>query len=216
MGLAWRAKFALPRPRPKPMNSRHLDIGCGAIPRNPYGRDEVHAVDLAVPAGVAAERFRAANLTLEPIPHPDSTFDSVSAFDFLEHVPRVLPTADGRSTRFPFIELMDEIHRVLKPGGRLYALTPAFPRPEAFVDPTHVNVITDQTWTYFCGERPLARLYGYRGTYDMLRNEWARFPHGYSATAEASRYRRLSTWWNVKRGRHSHLLWEFACVKPAG
>jgi SAM-dependent methyltransferase len=196
------------------MTTRHLDVGCGPIPRDPYGRSELYAVDLVLPAGVDLERFRQANLSLEPIPFADSSFDSVSAFDFLEHVPRVLATAQGRATRFPFVELMDEFHRVLKPGGRLYAVTPAFPRPEAFVDPTHVNVITDQTWTYFCGERPTARLYGYRGSFELLRNEWAQFPDALNSSARLGWRRRLSRWWNIRRGRHSHLLWEFACVKP--
>ena len=35
-----------------------------------------------------AQFFRLANLSIDPIPHPDSSFDSISAFDFLEHVPR--------------------------------------------------------------------------------------------------------------------------------
>jgi SAM-dependent methyltransferase len=211
-----RAKFGgtLPPDR-DPMSTRHLDMGCGPAPRNPYGQAELHAVDLVIPAGADPGRFRRANLSLEPIPAPDSTFDSVSAFDFLEHIPRVLPAADGRSTRFPFVELMDEVHRVLRPGGRFYAVTPAFPRPEAFVDPTHVNVITDRTWTYFCGPQPTARLYGYRGAFELLRNEWAHFPEAYAASPVLPWRRRLSRWWNIRRGRHSHLLWEFACVKPA-
>lgn len=96
------------------MITRYLDIGCGPCPRNPYHCDEVFAVDLALPAGISSSQFVQANLSLEPIPFPDSSFDSVSAFDFLEHVPRVLQTSDGSGTRFPFVELMNEIHRVLK------------------------------------------------------------------------------------------------------
>ncbi|MDQ3205818.1 MAG: hypothetical protein M3Q40_04805 [Pseudomonadota bacterium] len=40
---------------------------------------------------------------LEPIPYPDGSFGSVSAYDFLEHVPRIFPSADGRATVFPFV-----------------------------------------------------------------------------------------------------------------
>ncbi len=196
------------------MGTRHLDMGCGPSPRNPYRRAELYAVDLVTPPGVDPARFHRANLTLEPIPFPDSSFDSVSAFDFLEHVPRVLGTRDGRATRFPFVELMDEIHRVLRPDGRFYAVTPAFPRPEAFVDPTHVNVITEKTWTYFCGERPTARLYGYRGRFELLRNEWAHLPDAVESAAPLRWRRKLSRCWSRCRRRHSHLLWEFACVKP--
>ncbi len=196
------------------MSSRHLDLGCGAVPRNPYGRAEVHAVDLAVPPGLDPARFRRANLAVEPIPYDDSSFDSVSAFDFLEHVPRLLPTADGRSTRLPFIELMDEIHRVLRPGGRLYAVTPAFPRPEAFVDPTHVNQVSLGTARYFCTPDPLARMYGFRGAFALVRNEWALHPEAFSASPTLGWRRRFTRWRRARGGRLSHLLWELACVKP--
>lgn len=195
------------------MTTRHLDLGCGASPRNPYRRDEVHAIDLSAPEGMDARFFRQANLSLDPIPHADSTFDSISAFDFLEHVPRVLMTADGRGTRFPFIELMNQIHRVLKPGGKLYALTPAFPRQEAFQDPTHVNIITEQTWRYFCGEKPAGRMYGFSGRFEMLKNEWALYPEAFTPDAPLNWRRRYSKWRRTRAGSLSHLKWEFACVK---
>ena len=197
------------------MTTRHLDLGCGPSPRNPYACDEAHAVDLAQPDRLAPHLFRRANLSIEPIPHPDSSFESVSAFDFLEHIPRVLGTRDGNGTRFPFIELMDEIHRVLKPGGRFYAVTPAYPRIQAFHDPTHVNFITHGTWEYFCGAAPGARMYGFAGRFDKLRNEWALHPEAFTPGAELSTWRRFRRWRLRRVGRLSHLIWEFACVKPA-
>jgi SAM-dependent methyltransferase len=198
------------------MTTRHLDLGCGATPRNPYGCDELHIVDVVESPGIEATRLRIANLSIEPIPHPSSSFDSVSAFDFLEHVPRVLTTADGRSTRFPFIELMNEIHRVLAPGGRLYALTPAYPSGEAFQDPTHVNFITDQTWRYFCGEPPEGRGYGFTGQFRLIRNERALYPEAFTPLVPVNWRRRYRRWRLLRTGRLSHILWEFASVKPAG
>ncbi|MEP7056488.1 MAG: methyltransferase domain-containing protein [Caldimonas sp.] len=197
------------------MVTRHLDLGCGPTPRNPYRRDEAHGIDIALPAGLDARYFRSANLSVEPIPHADASFDSVSAFDFLEHVPRVLGTPDGRGTRFPFVELMGEIHRVLKPGGRFYAVTPAFPRPEAFHDPTHVNYITDGTWAYFCGAEPPARMYGFGGRFEMLANEWALHPEVLTPGAKLSAARRFKRWRRGRTGALTHVTWEFACVKPA-
>jgi SAM-dependent methyltransferase len=198
------------------MTSCHLDIGCGGVPRNPYGRDEAHGVDIALPEGADPRLFKRANLSLEPIPYPDATFDSVSAFDFLEHVPRVLMAPDGRNTRFPFIELMNEIHRVLKPGALFYALTPAYPSVEAFQDPTHVNVITEGTWQYFCGSPPQGRMYGFTGEFEMRRNERALYPEAFDPTASVGWSRRRRQRRLEQTGRLSHLMWEFACVKPAG
>jgi len=193
---------------------KHLDLGCGPVPRNPYRRAEVHAVDLVVPECVDPQRFRCANLSLGPIPHADSSFDSISAFDFLEHVPRLLSTADGRGTRFPFIELMDEIHRVLKPDARLYTVTPAYPSAAAFQDPTHVNIITDQTWRYFCGQTPMARPYGFNGRFEMLRNEWAVHPEAFEPLVPLGWRRRFSRSRRLRQGRLTHLVWEFVCIKP--
>lgn len=195
------------------MITRHLDLGCGPCPRNPYHCDEVHAVDLAFVQGVDPARFRQANLSVEPIPHPDSSFDSVSAFDFLEHVPRVLATFDGRGTRFPFVELMNQVHRVLKPEGRFYALTPAFPRPEVFHDPTHVNVITQGTVHYFCGPEPDAQMYGFNGSFQIVQNEWAILPEAFSPRVPLTPMRRLKRLYRARTGRLSHIAWELACVK---
>jgi SAM-dependent methyltransferase len=197
------------------MTTLHLDLGCGTVPRNPYRRDEAHGIDIALPASLDPRLFKCANLSVEPIPHLDSSFESVSAFDFLEHVPRVLSAADGRGTRFPFIELMGEIHRVLKPGGRFYAVTPAYPRSEAFHDPTHVNAITDGTWAYFCGEAPAARMYGYTGRFDLLVNAWVLHPEALTPDVPLSAARRFKRWRRGLVGRLSHIAWEFACVKPA-
>ena len=195
------------------MVTRHLDLGCGPVPRNPYGRDEAHGIDIALPEGLDPARFRRANLAVEAIPHADSSFDSVSAFDFLEHVPRVLPTADGRGTRFPFVELMGEVHRVLRPGGRFYAVTPGYPRPEAFHDPTHVNPITTGTADYFCGPEPGARMYGFRGRFDLLFNDWVLHPEALTPGVQPGAARRFKRWRRGLRGGLSHVAWEFACVK---
>ena len=195
------------------MITRHLDIGCGSSPRNPYGQTETHGIDIAPFGAQTSDFFRAANLSLVPIPHADSSFDSISAFDVLEHVPCVLTTADGMATRFPFIELMSEISRVLKPGGRFYAVTPAFPHPTAFHDPTHVNIITIGTWEYFCGDNALARMYGFTGQFDLLRNEWAIHPEAFTAAPIQNWQAKWRRFRRTLRGTNSHVLWEFVCTK---
>jgi SAM-dependent methyltransferase len=196
--------------------TRHLDLGCGAVPRNPYARDELFGVDLSGSAegGPDVVQIRRANLVLSPIPFDDQHFDSVSAYDFLEHVPRVLATADGLATRFPFVELMNEVWRVLRPGGLFYASTPVYPHSNAFVDPTHVNVITDGTHRYFTQPHRLAAMYGFKGDFKSLRVQLASpNEHTVYTPALAGRLQRWRHAWRVKRGRCGHVVWEFEAVK---
>lgn len=204
---------------------RHLDLGCGGSPRNPYDRGVLCGVDIC-PADVrATHEHRVANLVVEPIPYPDGGFGSVSAYDFLEHVPRVFPDAKG-GTRFPFIDLMDEIWRVLADGGRLYALTPAYPHPDAFVDPTHVNIITGDTHRYFCGDAPEGRMYGFKGRFEVVRVVRTERAGAYGALQgsplnhpRAKLWARAARrWFRYLRGRvptpkAPYLLWELRAVK---
>jgi SAM-dependent methyltransferase len=68
------------------------------------------------------------------------------------------------------VELMNEIYRVLKPGGRFYSFTPAHPASAAWRDPTHVNIITDETFLYYFDDAyRWADKYGFRGYFHI---EW--------------------------------------------
>ena len=62
-----------------PAIERHLDLGCGARPRNPYGRRDLYGVDLYRPRTDVDFEFAAANLALEPIPFASDLFGSVSS-----------------------------------------------------------------------------------------------------------------------------------------
>jgi SAM-dependent methyltransferase len=191
----------------------HLDLGCGPEPRNPYGRSRLCGIDIRALPAAAGTDIRVANLAVDPIPFADGMFGSVSAFDFIEHIPRLLPSTDGRGTRAPFIELMNEIWRVLAPGGRLWALTPAFPHAEAFQDPTHCNFITEGTHLYFCGPRPYGASYGFKGCFDVKRVAWVLPEHALTDAPLSFGQR----WRHVRRrakGRLTHLLWDLEAVKP--
>ena len=73
------------------MNTRHLDIGCGGKARNPYKADKLYGVDIMESVeNPWLDEYASANLAVEKIPFEDDFFDSVSAYDFLEHVPRSL------------------------------------------------------------------------------------------------------------------------------
>ncbi|GMV45188.1 MAG: hypothetical protein AMXMBFR66_05860 [Pseudomonadota bacterium] len=195
------------------MTTRHLDLGCGRVPRNPYGRDELYGVDLDAPAD-GEGRIRRANLAVAPIPWPDDSFESVSAYDFLEHVPRVLPTADGQGTRFPFIELMNEIWRVLVPGGLFYASTPAYPHKTAFQDPTHVNYVTADTHEYFTRPKRLAALYGFSGDFEARRVQLTKSSASHDfVPVPANWFERARLARRIRQGRCSHVIWEFVALE---
>ena len=124
--------------------SVHLDFGCGLCPRNPFGAQEVISIDLKshsenLPTHIVARG--------DPIPFPDNFFTSVSTYDVLEHLSR--DSIHGNE----FVFIMNELYRVLKPGGVAVHIFPAFPHTDAFSDPTHVNFITSRTLDYFVGKR---------------------------------------------------------------
>jgi len=188
---------------------RHLDLGCGLNPRNPYRASESYGCDIRN-FDLAVDKeftYRQANLVEDPIPFEDDFFYSVSAFDFIEHIPRqAFVKSKGHCN--PFIDLMNEIYRVLKPGGIFVAFTPAYPSPEAFVDPTHVNIITDRTHLYFCSPNPPASIYGFKGCFEPInvRRE-ARGNVSNALQSDARKFfRRLH---RRLIGEHfSHILWE--------
>jgi SAM-dependent methyltransferase len=94
-----------------------LDIGCGYNPRNPFNASKLYGVDIRG-CSTAENIIKNADLSTEPIPFPEDSFSYITAFDFLEHVPRVL-ACDGR-VRFCFVELMNEVYRVCVPGPFCY------------------------------------------------------------------------------------------------
>jgi SAM-dependent methyltransferase len=147
--------------------SKSLDLGCGGAPRNFFQADEVYGIDIKDDLHNNVLR---SDLVIDPIPFPDDHFDFVTAHDFIEHVPRLLYLPERR---YPFVSLMNEIYRVLKPGGKFLSVTPAFPQPAAFWDPTHVNIITEQTFPlYFDNKLKLASIYGFKGAFLVESQLW--------------------------------------------
>jgi SAM-dependent methyltransferase len=145
--------------------------------------DKVLATDYQPSDRFSPEIERVESDLTRPLPFEDNSIDSFSAFDVLEHIPRW--ERNGEKITFPFIELMNEIHRALKPGGFLIAVTPAFPSPAAFQDPTHVNIISIDTADYFCGSKAGARTlgYGFNGYFHKIQNNWLKGPGSWEQTS---------------------------------
>jgi len=191
------------------MTTKHLDIGCGSNARNPFTCDELYGVDI-VKQEVSDFIYEQCNVVLEPLPFKESTFNSVSAYDLLEHIPRF--AIINNQTTFPFILLMNEIYRVLKPGGMFYAITPCYPRDEAFIDPTHINIITNKTHTYFTSPQHMARMYGFTGSFEI--NKVKRIKPSQETTDKHFILKFLKNiYYTIRYKKKSHLLWKFTASK---
>ena len=171
-------------------HSIHVDLGCGNLPRNPLSAGKVIGIDVASEAP-----YDVLNGVLdykqvipgEPLPFESNQIDSVSAFDFLEHIPRSDRSPVGDYTN-PFINMMNEIYRILKPGGVFIALTPCYPSPAAFTDPTHVNFISETTHLYFSGPNfANVKNYGFLGEFKMVEAAWIDWSNGILWDAHATK-----------------------------
>lgn len=149
-----------------------LDIGSGPNPKNPFEASKIQGADLRENI---SNSVVFADLATGSLPFESGTFDFVTAHDVLEHIQRVA-TVEGQ-TKFPFIQLMNEIFRVLKPGGVFFNIQPCYPSKQVFQDPTHVNIMSEDTiFNYFC-EPAWARMYGYEGSFDMLKDGWLEYKY---------------------------------------
>jgi ubiquinone/menaquinone biosynthesis C-methylase UbiE len=115
--------------------TRVLDVGCG---RGDLG--QYRPADVSVLCGVDVDsdsfmrargydRLQAVDIEREELPFADQSFDAVVVKDVLEHVPRSW-------------EVLDEVHRVLEPRGRVLISVPLPKASVVWSDYTHVRGFT--------------------------------------------------------------------------
>jgi SAM-dependent methyltransferase len=201
------------------LRDKHLDLGCGQKPKNPYKSKRLYGIDIEKIKLSKTDRenifeVKQANLIFDRIPYKDSFFDSVSAYDFIEHIPRIISCAQKQKnvTKYSFIDLMDEIYRVLKHRGKFYASTPVYPHASVFLDPTHVNFITEETHHYFCLPSLGASMYGFKGKFKIIRAQKVRPKYLYEPTKLTFRQKIRKV--NDKlKNLESHIIWELEAIK---
>lgn len=134
--------------------ARALDVGCG-------GRKLPGAVGMDILALPGVDVVH--DVDHAPWPFADGSFDLVFLNHVLEHVVDVVAT-------------MEEIHRVLAPGGRVVIQVPYFRCTDAYNDPTHTHFFASQTLDYFIEGAGLAR---YRYSDKLFRRAgfWYGWPH---------------------------------------
>lgn len=113
-----------------------LDIGCGA-----NKQAGCIGLDIAPLPGVDVVH----DLDKYPYPFEDNTFDTIYCYSVLEHVDRVMQT-------------MAELHRILKPGGKIEIGLPHYSHPKTYGDPTHRHFYSFRVVEYLSG-----RAYPYYG-----------------------------------------------------
>jgi SAM-dependent methyltransferase len=112
-----------------------LDVGCGGQKQYPgnVGVDLLATDEVSVLADVSGG-----------LPFADDSADRVFLVHILEHLVDFLP-------------LVDEVHRVLRPGGIAYVLSPWWRYVNAVADPTHVRLLDVQTLKGICSRPGSAR-----------------------------------------------------------
>ena len=129
-----------------------LDICCGASKQGP---DWV-GIDIQELPGVDIIH----DIHVHPWPLPDECCIAAIASHIVEHIPTVMITEKG--TRFPFIEFMNEVWRIMKPDGQFAIISPHGASEGFLQDPTHCHPFNQATFAYFdplVGEGNLYRFY---------------------------------------------------------
>ena len=113
------------------------------------------------------------------LPVADNSVACIRAYDFLEHVPTCRDStcdhgADGKSPKCA-VGLMNEIYRVLAPGGWLVSRTPSTDGRGAFQDPTHVSFWNPNSFWYYTRAEQAKYVPGIRCRFQGARI-WQTFP----------------------------------------
>ena len=88
-----------------------------------------------------------------PWPIADNSVDGIHASHVMEHIPAGIPR----------IDVMNEAHRVLKPGGVFEIVVPLMVGTwHAIADPTHVSFWCPESFAYFDGSIGADADYGIR------------------------------------------------------
>lgn len=116
-----------------------LDLGCG-------NRKRLGAIGIDANPDTDADVVH--DLNFFPYPFAVSYFDEIYADNVIEHLDDVM-------------KVMEELHRISKPGALLKVIVPYFRARWAFIDPTHKHFFTVDSFSYFDPTHIHNKLYNY-------------------------------------------------------
>ena len=116
------------------------------------------------------------------LPFETETVGAIRAFDFLEHIPHCRNSTCRHEACYCVVGLINDIHRVLIPGGEFYSMTPSTSGRGAFQDPTHCSFWNANSFWYYMKEQQArfvpgitARFNGH--VYESYPSAWHRQHH---------------------------------------
>jgi SAM-dependent methyltransferase len=116
-----------------------LDLGCGKKKRpGAIGVDysDRHNADVIH------------DLNVFPYPFESASIDQVYLDNVLEHLDEPM-------------RVMEEVHRVTRPGGQVKVIAPYFRSVWAFIDPTHKTFFTVDSFSYYDPDHIICQRYDY-------------------------------------------------------
>ena len=109
------------------------------------------------------------------LPLDDDSVGVVRAKDFLEHIPHCYDSMCRHEAAFCTVGLMNEIYRVLVPGGWLLSMTPSTGGRGAFQDPTHCSFWNPNSFWYYTREEQARFVPGITARFEVG-EVWEAFP----------------------------------------
>ena len=116
-----------------------IDLGCG---------NKKRAGAIGVDFNDRTQADIVHDLNKFPYPFEDASVDQVYIDNCLEHLDDV-------------IGVMEELYRIVKPGGMVKVIVPYFRSKWAFVDPTHTHFFSVDSFAYFDPDNPTCIQFDY-------------------------------------------------------
>lgn len=170
-----------------------LNLGCG---RNILA-DWTNVDWMALPGVDVIADLGACRST--PLPFADDSVDELLLSHVIEHIPDSLA-------------LMQELHRIAKPGAKAWVRVPHGASDDAWEDPTHVRAYFPGSFGYFSQPYYWRADYGYRGDWQP-KTITLHVPAAHVAAAESldALYARTRS----ERNLVNELVVELEAIKPA-